>query len=42
MEDSYDIVGITAMTHQANRAYEIASKFRERGTYVVMGGQSRP
>ena len=37
-DGSYDIVGITAMTHQADRAYEIASDFRRRGCYVVMGG----
>jgi radical SAM superfamily enzyme YgiQ (UPF0313 family) len=34
----YDLVGITAMTHQAVRAYQIADRFRERGVPVVMGG----
>jgi radical SAM superfamily enzyme YgiQ (UPF0313 family) len=34
----YDIVGITAMTQQAPRAYQIAENFRERGIYVVIGG----
>ena len=34
----YDLVGITAMTHQAIRAYEIADNFRERNIPVVMGG----
>ncbi|GAH85689.1 unnamed protein product, partial [marine sediment metagenome] len=33
-----DLVGITAFTSQANRAYKIASKFRNRGVPVVMGG----
>jgi radical SAM superfamily enzyme YgiQ (UPF0313 family) len=33
-----DIVGITAMTQQANRAYEIALEFRKRGRYVAIGG----
>ena len=33
-----DIVGITAITHQAVRAYEIADEFRKRGRYVVLGG----
>jgi len=34
----YDLVGITAMTQQANRAYEIAEIYRKKNTYVVMGG----
>lgn len=33
-----DLVGITAFTASANRAYEIAALYRERGTPVVMGG----
>jgi radical SAM superfamily enzyme YgiQ (UPF0313 family) len=33
-----DLVGITAFTSQANRAYEIASHFRRLGVPVVMGG----
>jgi radical SAM superfamily enzyme YgiQ (UPF0313 family) len=33
-----DLVGITAFTSQAPRAYELASKFRARGALVVMGG----
>ena len=37
-EQPYDIVGITAMTQQANRAYEIACEFRKRGRYVAIGG----
>lgn len=37
--DEYaDIVGITAMTFKATRAYEIAKEFRARGVKVVMGG----
>jgi len=34
----YDLVGITAMTHQAVRAYQIADRFRKRGIPVVLGG----
>ena len=34
----YDIVGVTAMTQQATRAYEIADEFRRRGRHVVLGG----
>lgn len=34
----YDLVGITAMTHQILRAYQIADRFRERGVPVVLGG----
>jgi radical SAM superfamily enzyme YgiQ (UPF0313 family) len=33
-----DLVGITAFTSQANRAYEIAKHFRALGVPVVMGG----
>lgn len=35
---SVDLVGITAMTHQATRAYAIADRFRARGVPVVLGG----
>jgi radical SAM superfamily enzyme YgiQ (UPF0313 family) len=33
-----DLVGITAFTSQANRAYEVAADFRRLGVPVVMGG----
>ncbi len=33
-----DLVGITAFTSQANRAYEMAAHFRHVGVPVVMGG----
>jgi radical SAM superfamily enzyme YgiQ (UPF0313 family) len=33
-----DLVGITAFTAQANRAYEVAGYFRNQGVPVVMGG----
>lgn len=33
-----DLVGITAFTSQANRAYDIAAHFRGLGVPVVMGG----
>lgn len=33
-----DLVGITAMTYLAPRAYEIADAYRQRGVTVVMGG----
>jgi radical SAM superfamily enzyme YgiQ (UPF0313 family) len=33
-----DLVGITAFTSQANRAYEVASCFRRLGVPVIMGG----
>jgi radical SAM superfamily enzyme YgiQ (UPF0313 family) len=33
-----DLVGITACTSQANRAYEVATHFRRLGVPVVMGG----
>ncbi len=37
-DEKFDLVGITAMTFKARRAYEIASEFRKRGITVVMGG----
>ncbi len=37
-DGGYDLVGITAMTHQAVHAYQIADRFRERGIKVVLGG----
>lgn len=33
-----DLVGITAFTSQADRAYTIATEFRQRGAPVVIGG----
>jgi radical SAM superfamily enzyme YgiQ (UPF0313 family) len=33
-----DLVAITAMTPAANRGYEIADAFRQRGIKVIMGG----
>jgi len=33
-----DLVGITAFTSQASRAYRVAAKFRTTGVPVVMGG----
>ncbi len=33
-----DLVGITAFTSQANRAYEVAGHFRHLGVPVIMGG----
>lgn len=37
-EGAFDLVGITAMTHQAVRAYQVADRFRGRGIPVVLGG----
>jgi len=34
----YDLVGISAMTQESIRAYEVAEEFRKRNVYVVMGG----
>jgi len=33
-----DLVGVTAFTSQATRAYEVAAEFRRQGVPVVMGG----
>ncbi len=34
----YDIVAITSVTSSVNRGYELASYFKQRGSYIVMGG----
>ena len=36
--ESADLVGITAFTSVANRAYEIATQYKERNIPVIMGG----
>ncbi|MCP4402703.1 MAG: radical SAM protein [bacterium] len=38
LDYSADLVGITAITGTATRAYEFADRFRTRGATVVMGG----
>lgn len=38
LDEPFDLVFVTALTHQAHRAYEIAHAFRARGIPVVMGG----
>jgi len=38
LEEETDLVGITAMTTTAPRAYQIADHFRARGLKVVIGG----
>jgi radical SAM superfamily enzyme YgiQ (UPF0313 family) len=37
-EDDYDLIGISAMTNQAPRAYAIADEFIKRGKKVALGG----
>ncbi|MGO9016778.1 MAG: B12-binding domain-containing radical SAM protein [Syntrophobacteraceae bacterium] len=37
-KEDCDLVGISFMSHQAPRAYELAAGFRRRGIPVVMGG----
>lgn len=34
----YDLVGISVMTAQAERAYQIADRFRSKGIKVILGG----
>jgi radical SAM superfamily enzyme YgiQ (UPF0313 family) len=36
--EPFDLVGLTCMSHQASRAYQIADEFRRRGAPVVIGG----
>lgn len=37
-DEGFDLVVLTGMTQQINRAYEICSKFKALGTYTVIGG----
>ncbi len=37
-EEKVDIIGITSITTNIFRAYEIAAEFRKRNVYVVLGG----
>ena len=37
-DEKVDIVGITSITTNIYRAYEIANEYRKRNVYVVMGG----
>lgn len=37
-DEPCDLVGLTCMSHQASRAYQIADEFRRRGKKVVLGG----
>lgn len=37
-EESCDLVGISCMTANAPRAYEVAGEFRKRGKTVILGG----
>ncbi|PKL45954.1 MAG: B12-binding domain-containing radical SAM protein [Candidatus Riflebacteria bacterium HGW-Riflebacteria-2] len=37
-DSDVDLVGLTAMTTQISRAYQIADEFRRRGKKVVLGG----
>ncbi|HLB28934.1 MAG TPA: radical SAM protein [Dehalococcoidia bacterium] len=38
LPDSFDLVAISSYTAQIRDAYEVALRYRERGTKVVMGG----
>jgi len=37
-DEDWDLVGITAMTATAHRAYDLAQRFRKAGAKVVLGG----
>ncbi|SCY70400.1 B12-binding domain-containing radical SAM protein [Alkaliphilus peptidifermentans] len=37
-DEFYDVVAMSFMTQQASRAFELANKFREKGSYLVCGG----
>lgn len=38
LKRSYDIVAITLQTSAAIKSYELAKQFKEKGSYIVMGG----
>jgi len=37
-KEDFDLVGISMITAQATRGYEIAEKFKKQGVYTVLGG----
>jgi len=37
-DKNYDVVGVTSLTYNALRGYEIAKEFKKRGAIVVFGG----
>ena len=37
-DENYDLIGISVMTNQAPKAYEISENFRKREKKVVLGG----
>lgn len=37
-DQNVDLIGLTAMSTQAPRAYQVADEFRKRGKKVIMGG----
>jgi radical SAM superfamily enzyme YgiQ (UPF0313 family) len=37
-DEDYDLIGISVMTNQAPKAYQISDKFRKKGRKVVLGG----
>lgn len=38
-DSEYDVIAVTAMTYQAERAYEIAAEFKKRGPcHTILGG----
>lgn len=41
-DEDVDLVGITAQTSQAPRAYQIADEFKKRGKRTIMGGFTFP
>lgn len=38
LDADFDLVGVTAMTYQVDRAYEIAKEFKKRGVQTILGG----
>ena len=40
--EHFDLVGLTCMSHQASRAYQIAAEFRRRGVPVVIDTPTAP
>jgi radical SAM superfamily enzyme YgiQ (UPF0313 family) len=36
--EAWDVVGVTAMTANVHRAYQLASRFRRQGARVILGG----
>ena len=38
LNNNYDIVGISVIASESGRAYQLAKKYKEKGSYIILGG----